>query len=217
LELEANADSSSFEVLTAADILRAKSTEQLKQVVREKREERENPEEVPAPPPFEPEECRTVTTAEAFSAPWNPEGTKLATYVHENTAQIWTAGTTLEYQNKAPMTSCSLVHGQKTSSQDSVIVTQLVWAPDGRHITTGCSDGTICTWSCEGASQGPCSARPEWAQSQSATAMIVLTCHKWPMHLGLCRRVEADVQGAHGSDLALESLKRWPDAAGLIC
>jgi WD40 repeat protein len=150
MELEANADSATFEVLTAADILKAKSTEQLKHVVREKREERDTPEDQPAPRQFEEGACRTVTTAQAFSATWNPVGTKLATYVHENTAQIWTAGSTLEYQNREPMIACPLVHGPKTASNDSVIVTQLIWAPDGYHVTTGCSDGTICTWSSSG-------------------------------------------------------------------
>lgn len=150
MELEANADSATFEVLTAADILKAKSTEELKHVVKEKREERDNSDEQPAPRRFEEGSCWTVTTAEAFSASWNPEGTKLATYVHENTAQIWTAGTTLDYQNREPMSACPLVHGRKTDSLDSVIVTQLIWAPDGHHATTGCSDGTICTWSSSG-------------------------------------------------------------------
>lgn len=150
MELEANADSSTFEVLTAADILKAKSTEQLKSVVREKREERDNSDEQPAPRQFEEDACRIVTTAEAFSASWNPEGTKLATYVHENTAQIWTAGTTMEYKILEPMSACPLVHGPKTDSLESVIVTRLIWAPDGQNVTTGCSDGTICTWSSSG-------------------------------------------------------------------
>lgn len=49
MELKANAGSSTFEVLTAAGILKAKSTEQLKNVVREKPEERDNSDEHPAP------------------------------------------------------------------------------------------------------------------------------------------------------------------------
>jgi len=40
MELEANVDSQSFEVLTAADILKAKSTDELRQLVRERREDR---------------------------------------------------------------------------------------------------------------------------------------------------------------------------------
>ena len=122
---EANADSSTFEVLTATDILKAKSTEQLRQVVREKREDRELSEDQPDPREFEEGSWRTVTTDVSFRASWNPEGTKLAKYAHSNTAQIWSVGSTLEHQNRAPMLAYPLVHGQATESQDSVIVSQL--------------------------------------------------------------------------------------------
>lgn len=152
MELEANADSSTFEVLTAADILKAKSTEQLKQVVREKREDRDCSEDQPNPRQFESGACRIVTSEETFRASWNPEGTKLATYGHNNTARICKAGSTLEYKNnEVSLGACPLVHGQMTLSLDSVVVTKLMWAPDGHHVTTGCSDGTICNWSSSGA------------------------------------------------------------------
>lgn len=150
MELEANVDSQAFEVLTAADILKAKSTDELRQIVRERREDRAGSEEKCQPNPFAPEAIRKVTNAEAFGCPWSPDGTQLATYVHESTAHIWVAGCTFEYNNHSSMQVANLAHGQATQSSESVIVTQLVWAPDGHSVTTGCSDGTICTWASDG-------------------------------------------------------------------
>lgn len=151
MELEANVDSQSFEVLTAADILKAKSTDELRQLVRERREDRAGSQERCQPQPFDSTAVRKVTNAEAFGCPWSPDGTKLATYVHESTAHVWSAGCMLEYSRNSSMQVANLAHGQITQSSESVIVTQLVWAPDGKCVTTGCSDGTVCTWACDGA------------------------------------------------------------------
>jgi WD40 repeat protein len=155
MELEANSgESTTFEVLTAADILKAKSTEDLKALVRERRDDREeercNGEEKEARAvPQSAIRLLPADTRGTFQAEWNQNGTILATYGPHRVAHLWHAGTSQESERGEGTRVTPLLHGR----DDAVAceVTALAWARDGAHVATARSDGTISVWNTEGA------------------------------------------------------------------
>jgi hypothetical protein len=160
MELEANvyrddgssADPPKFEVLTAADILRAKSPAALKGLVQDRREASTTTSATRVfPEAREAAACGAELDADVdavFAACWNPEGTRLACYTQGVQCSIWEVGPCGGDPGKGAGEPRRIVLRRGGSSVGASA--PLVWSPDGLQVGMGLDDGWVCIWDPEG-------------------------------------------------------------------
>eukprot|EP00898_Chlorokybus_atmophyticus_P004576 jgi/Chlat1/5119/Chrsp33S05027 len=181
LELEANLNEEGtdvegdFALLTPQDLL-TKEVEELKQLIKERREAAEQEkrekemkhrltsddgktaepmEEDTAPVPLDIQQSEMLTleghNSEVFVCAWNPVAPLLASGSGDSTARIWTIPEGPCGQASAALTKpIVLKHVNKINERGSKDVTTLDWNGDGSLLATGSYDGQARIWNREG-------------------------------------------------------------------
>jgi hypothetical protein len=158
MELEANTtqnDGASadtkFEILTAGDILQAKTTESLKTLVRDRRDDDASSKSKPS---FKSKHCQDSGfvlkgTSPLFTCRWNASGDMLACYSQSPDARIVYVGSSFESTQGGGKDMHEVLLHQPGNTVS--LSAPVVWRPDGLQVAAGMESGTIHLWHPDGA------------------------------------------------------------------